>query len=543
MPDANPHDITREIPAPGIVPTHASDATTDFSIRDEDRVRPGSHVVKHQGETLGNYDILAELGRGGMGVVYKAFDRKLGRLVALKVILSGGHASSTERQRFQFEVEAAARLQHPNIAQVYEVGENNGQPYMAMEYCAGGTLDAQLRDQPQPAREVAQMVATLADALHHAHEAGIVHRDIKPANVLLGADGSPKVVDFGLAKRLDGSGGVTQTGAIMGSLGYMAPEQAAGRTRDANPATDVYSLGAVIYKMLTGRPPFHGLTDLETINSIVARDPVSIRSLQPRVPMDLVTICHKCLEKNPARRYATAAELAADLRRYLAHLPIKARPLGPLERSWRWVRRHPGLSLLIGAGLTTLILVAGCLGWSAYRSYCLINDVHTVLKPLQDLSGEIRYLDEVQTSSALLAATTGDPAWEARYHEHDAELSRVLKQAARLSPVAADTLADVDAANDELAAMERQAFDLVRQGRSAEALRLLQGTHFKEVKSRYGKLLDTFNDRIDAHEDAIIANAQKETEIFVILAASATIVVLLLFGAGGVLALRSLRKG
>lgn len=477
-----------------------------------------------------------------MGVVYKAQDRRLGRLVALKVILSGGHAGTSERQRFQIEVEAAARLQHPNIAQVYEVGEENGQPFMAMEFCPGGTLESQVRDKPQPAREAAQTVATLAEALHHAHMAGIIHRDIKPANVLLSADGAPKVVDFGLAKRLDGSDGFTQTGAIMGSLGYMAPEQAAGRTREATAATDVYSLGAVLYKLLTGRPPFHGPSDLETINSIVARDPVSIRSLQPRVPLDLVTVCHKSLEKNPARRYSSAAALAEDLRRFLGDQPIQARALGPIERSWRWARRHPGLSLVGVTGVVMLLLVAACLAWSSYRSFQLMDDVTEIQRPLQELSGRIKYLDEVLTSSALLAAATSDKAWEARYRTHDPQLEDALKEAVRLVPDGAQTLANVDAANTELVKMETEAFNLVHRGQATDALRLLSGTHYRELKNRYAEALTSFTTLLDARQAALLSQARAETQVFVILAAVASLVVVLLFLAGGWVGLRSFRR-
>lgn len=541
LPD--PNRTMDHTPSPPTQTAEMGGATTDFTdVADRAKPRPAANAGQPRTEKVGNYDILAELGRGGMGVVYKAQDRRLGRVVALKVILSGGHAGTTERQRFQVEVEAAARLQHPNIAQVYEVGEENGQPYMAMEFCPGGTLEARVSDKPQPPREVAQIVATLADALHHAHEAGIVHRDIKPANVLLSAEGTPKVVDFGLAKRMDGTDGFTQTGAIMGSLGYMAPEQAAGRTREATRATDVYSLGALLYKLLTGRPPFHGPSDLETINSIVARDPVSIRSLQPRVPLDLVTICHKSLEKNPARRYATGAALAEDLRRYLSDQPIQARPLGPAERALRWSRRNPGVSLLLVAGVTILLLVAACLAWSAYRSYRLIAEVNEVQRPLQELSGRIRFLDEVLTSSALLSASTGDPVWEKRYREHDPQLDEALKAAVRLAPSAAEPLAEVDSANTELVKMEHQAFDLVRQDRAADAMRLLTGSEYRALKKRYAESLGVFTGLLDKHQGELLSQARAETQVFVTLAAAASLVVLLLFIAGGWIALRAMRR-
>ncbi|MFO0809108.1 MAG: serine/threonine-protein kinase [Gemmataceae bacterium] len=519
-----------------------SDATAAFGSAGE-RVEPtaGAKSERLAGEKIANYDILAELGRGGMGVVYKAQDRRLKRLVALKVVLAGGHAGAAERLRFQVEIEAAARLQHPNIIQVYEVGEEDSRPFMAMEYCPGGSLDERIQDQPQPPREAAQMVATLADALHHAHRAGIVHRDIKPANVLLSDDGIPKVADFGLAKRLDEADGLTQTGAIMGSLGYMAPEQAAGRTREATPATDVYSLGAVLYKMLSGRLPFHGPSQLETINSIVTRDPVSIRVFQPRLPQDLATICHKCLEKKPAGRYASAAALAEDLRRYLADQPIQARPLGPVERAWRWARRHPGLSFVLLAGVTMLLVVGTCLAWSSYRSYRLIADVNQVQRPLQELSGRIRYLDEVLTSSALLASATGDASWKDRYDASISPLDAALAEAVRLAPEARQRLTDVETANEELVAMETEAFERVQHAKAKDAWQILNGARYRAAKQRYADALRSFIAHLDERQEILLAQARVETQAFVALAVSTALVILLLFVAGGWVVVRSLR--
>ncbi len=518
-------------------------ATTDFS-RTSDADPPLVEIPPEppSGESIGNYDLLAELGRGGMGIVHKAQDRRLGRLVALKVILAGGHAGSKERQRFQIEVEATAKLQHPNIVQVYEVGEEGGRPFMAMEYCPGGSLEDQIRDQPQPPREAAQLIATLADALHQAHQAGIVHRDVKPANVLLAANGAPKLADFGLAKSLNDEDGLTQTGAIMGSLGYMAPEQALGRTRDATPATDVYSLGALLYKLLTGRPPFQGPNQLETINSIAAADPVSIQVLQRRVPQDLVTICHKCLEKSPARRYATAAALADDLRRFLADEPIQARPLATVERAWRWAKRHPGPTFVLLAGVAMLLLVAVCLAWSSYRTYRLMAEVNEVQRPLQQLSGRILYLDEVLTSSALLASATGDSQWHKRYDDHVKELDAALQDAVRLAPGAERPLADVEAANAELVTAETSAFESVQLGQAPEAWKLLNSTEYHAAKLRYSDALTSFIAHLDAHQHKLLAQAAAETQIFVVLAAIAAIVILLLIVVGGWGALRLLRR-
>jgi WD40 repeat protein/serine/threonine protein kinase len=283
------------------------------------------------------YEVLGELGKGGMGIIYRARQVRLNRLVALKMILRAEHAGAEDRRRFQAEAEAVARLQHPNIVQVYEVGEHQGLPYFSLELCGGGSLEERLAAGPWEPEPAARLVEALARAVQAAHAAGIVHRDLKPANVLLAADGTPKITDFGLAKRL-GEAGKTQTGRIMGTPGYMAPEQAEGR-KDVGPAADVHALGALLYHLLTGRPPFVGATWRETLLRVAADDPLPVQQLRPGAPADLATICHKCLEKEPPRRYTSAAALADDLRRFLDGDPISALPLG--EREWleRWARR------------------------------------------------------------------------------------------------------------------------------------------------------------------------------------------------------------
>jgi serine/threonine-protein kinase len=287
------------------------------------------------------YELLDELGRGGMGVVYKARQVGLDRVVALKMILAGGHASAEELDRFRREAEAAARLQHPNIAQVYEIGEVGGLPYFSLEYCPGGTLAAQLRGTPLPPARGAALVEQLALAVHFAHGHGVVHRDLKPANVLLVEDGSPKVADFGLAKRLDGVTCGTATGAVLGTPSYMAPEQASGEAKRIGPAADVYALGAILYECLTGRPPFKAATAVDTILLVLEHEPVPPSRVNAHTPRDLVTVCLKCLEKDPAKRYATAADLAEDLRAFRECRPIRAKPCGRLERAVKAALRHP----------------------------------------------------------------------------------------------------------------------------------------------------------------------------------------------------------
>jgi tetratricopeptide (TPR) repeat protein/tRNA A-37 threonylcarbamoyl transferase component Bud32 len=314
-----------------------------------------------EGATVPGYEVLGELGRGGMGVVYKARQTALKRYVALKVLTAGSHAGAQQRVRFRQEAEAVARLQHPHIVQIFEVGEKDGQPYFAMEYVPGCTLSQKLSGTPVAARQAAELVATLAQAMEYAHRRGIVHRDLKPANVLLTPEGQPKVTDFGLAKQLDDEQGQTQSGAVMGTPSYMAPEQAAGKSKDIGPAADVYALGAILYEMLTGRPPFKAETPLETMRQAVTEEPVAPSRLQSKVPRDLETICLKCLHKEPARRYASALDLAEDLRRFRAGEPIQARPVGRLEKALKWAKRRPAVAALWAGGLLALLLTGA--GW------------------------------------------------------------------------------------------------------------------------------------------------------------------------------------
>jgi len=311
------------------------------------------------------YEILGELGRGGMAVVYQARQLQPNRIVALKMIRAIEHAGPTERLRFQIETEAVARLQHPHIVQLYEAGEVRGQPFFSLEFCDGGTLAQQWKKQRPSPREAAGLIETLARAMHYAHLRGVVHRDLKPGNVLLaGAERVAKITDFGLAKRIDAEAReVSQSGMIMGTGAYMAPEQAAGKVRDTGPSADVYALGALLYECLTGRPPFEGPQHVVLV-SVLNDEPVPPSRLGAKVPADLETICLKCLSKEPARRYASAEELANDLRRFQAGEPIRARAVGAAERTWKWARRRPALAALLGVvllalvGLTALSVVA-----------------------------------------------------------------------------------------------------------------------------------------------------------------------------------------
>jgi serine/threonine protein kinase len=323
--------------------------------------------------SLPGYEILAPIGRGGMGVVYKARQQSLNRAVALKQLRAGSERAFA---RSRVEAEALARLPHPNIVQIHEILVQEGRAYLALELIEGGSLDDKLTGKPQPARETAELIETLARAVHYAHLHGIVHRDLKPANILLRLhpgepaaqpDGSgrsasyigtvpytPKIADFGIAKQLADDAGATREGDVLGTPCYMAPEQAGGRGEDIGPATDVYSLGVILYEMLTGRVPLQGATTLDTLLLVRSEEPVPPRRLQPRIPRDLETICLKCLEKQPAHRYASAANLADDLRRFLSGKPIRARPTPVWERTWKWAKRRPAVAALSAA----VVLVA-----------------------------------------------------------------------------------------------------------------------------------------------------------------------------------------
>jgi serine/threonine protein kinase len=307
-------------------------------------------------KTVAGYEILGVLGRGAMGVVYKARQRGLNRLVALKMILSGTHASEHELGRFRTEAEAVARIQHANIVQIYEVGEEEGRPFFSLEYVDGGSLERKIKGKPQSPVDAARLVHALATGMDCAHRANVIHRDLKPANILLAADGTPKITDFGLAKRLEDESGQTHSGSILGTPSYMSPEQAEGRNEEIGPLADVWSLGAILYELLTGRVPFQAPTILETIWQVRMREPVAPTELQPKVPRDLETICLKCLQKDRNKRYASSGALAEDLRRFLNNEPILARPVSQWERTWRWCKRNPSLAITGAIALALLII-------------------------------------------------------------------------------------------------------------------------------------------------------------------------------------------
>jgi tetratricopeptide (TPR) repeat protein len=311
---------------------------------------------------FGDYELLEEIARGGMGVVFRARQVSLDRQVAVKLLRDGTLANADEVRRFRAEAAAAASLHHPNIVAIHETGEHEGQQFLAMELIVGRNLAEATQAGPLPAREAAALAVIVAGAVQHAHEHGVLHRDLKPSNVLVDVRGAPHVTDFGFARRMDGDSSLTLSGQVLGTPGYLPPEQAAGRSREVTPASDVYGLGALLYHLLTARAPFVGESPALVLRQVEEQEPVSPRLLNPAVPRDLETLTLKALAKDPARRYGTAAELAAELGRFLRGELILARPVGPAERLWRWTRRNPALAtLLVIAGL----LAAAVVGVSA----------------------------------------------------------------------------------------------------------------------------------------------------------------------------------
>lgn len=324
------------------------------------KARPTDPAASDESSYFGDYRLLNEIGRGGMGVVYKARQESLNRTVALKLILAGQLASEQDLQRFHAEAEAAANLDHPGIVPVYEVGENSGQHYFSMGFVEGESLAERIADGPLPPAEAAECIAKLAQAVAFAHDRGVIHRDLKPANVLLDASDQPKVTDFGLAKQVEGGSELTATGQVLGTPSFMPPEQASGQINEITSRSDVYSLGAVLYAALTGRPPFQAANAIDTLMQVLEREPVSPRVLNANVPQDLATVCLKCLEKEPRKRYASAADVADELGRYLRGEPIVARQISTIDRAWRWCRRKPAIASLSAA--VVLATVAGLVG-------------------------------------------------------------------------------------------------------------------------------------------------------------------------------------
>ncbi len=484
-------------------------SAANFSSDDTMRAKRPERAADHSWPRFPGYEIEAELGRGGMAVVYQALQSGLNRTVALKVILAGALAGKSDRERMRREAEAVARLRHPNVVQIYDIGEHEGCLYLSLEYICGGSLDSRLTFHPLAPGEAAGLVRQLAGAIQAAHDVGIIHRDLKPANVLLDGDGTPKVTDFGLAKQRDETFQLTATGTAAGTPSYMAPEQVLPEPEKIGPATDVYGLGCILYECLTGRPPFAGPTTLETMRQVVDDEVASVRRPQGAVPRDLETICLKCLEKDPAKRYASAQKLADDLTRFQAGEPIDARPSGPVDRAWRWARKHPVVPLLASTLGLMILVVAGLMAWSTYHAYRVAGHLRERELHLHGLRGTLLRLDQAQARYADLAAATGDPAWEDRHRNSAEEADRHRTDAARSAPELTDA-AGLLSAGEEVTARERDAFELIRKGRAAVAWQLLQSDEHHRIREKYASAVGRFADRVDEEADAELREVQTE---------------------------------
>ncbi len=411
------------------------------------------------------YENLGLIGKGGMGIVYKALQCRANRLVALKMIRGGADLQPDQLERFRFEVEAAALLRHPNVVQIYEVGEADGRPFFSLELLEGGTLKEKLAAAPIPPRPAAGLLAEIARAIDAAHIAGIIHRDLKPSNILFDSLGTPKITDFGLAKRLESDAGQTVSGQVVGTPSYMAPEQARGDKSAVGTAVDIYALGAVLYEMLTGSPPFRGATPSDTIQLVINQEPVSPSRLQPRIPRALETICLKCLAKEPSRRYATAGELADDLGRFLAGELILARPAPAWERAANWAKRKPATALSATLALIGAVAIAFAAAW-----YGEVRRADRLFQYGQDMAQRQKAADDVARSAELKASGDLD---EARL------ILKTLLARLQAHPRLGDLRGRVDA---ELAVVERRRTELTtRQASLAE---------FKANLGRFRRLRD-----------------------------------------------------
>jgi TolB-like protein/Tfp pilus assembly protein PilF/predicted Ser/Thr protein kinase len=389
---------------PGRVDDPARDETDDAAAGHNKKTARAAELL---GE-LGDYELLEEVGRGGQGVVFRARQKSLNRTVALKVINLGQWASKAHLKRFRLEAEAAARLEHPGIVPIHEVGERDGSCYFSMKFVEGGQLDEVARREPMPIRRAVELIAKVARTVHYAHDHGILHRDIKPGNILLDAKGEPHLTDFGLARLVETESSVTQTLDVLGTPSYMAPEQAVGNNAAVSGATDVYGLGAVFYQLLTGQPPFAGGATYETIKLLLDTEPKQPRLLNPKIDRDLSTICLKCLEKAPKRRYSSALALAEDLERWLKHEPIQARHTGVFARGKKWVRRNPSIAVMAAL----LLALAVPLGVIIWRSEFVRQPITTgiAVLPFESLSEqkeEAAFADGVQDDILTKLAKIG----------------------------------------------------------------------------------------------------------------------------------------
>jgi hypothetical protein len=449
---------------------------------------------------VGDYELLSEIARGGMGVVFKARQLSLNRLVALKMILAGQFASAADVARFRQEAENAATLDHPHVVPVYEVGEHQGHQYFSMKLIEGTSLTAAIAELRRDPRRAARLLATVADAVHHAHQRGVLHRDLKPANVLLDAAGQPHVTDFGVAKRVASTNRITRSGALVGTPAYMAPEQAAGK-RDLTIGADVYSLGAILYKLLTGHPPHQGETPLDTALKVIADEPVPPSKLEPRTPADLETICLKCLEKDPGKRYATASDLADELRRFVEGRPVMAWPVGRFERAVKCVKRNPALAASLATVVGVLLTASTVFAWFGIDAH---NKETAAVAARNDLAKKNTALEQSQDKlEGALARTWLTPLAGTGGPFNDAEISAFTQDASHRNERLAERFL-TEALSD------RQGIRRLRS-RAACALHAAVGLdreRRQEVEQRLVRALKAADLPDESHTDLALAAAE-----------------------------------
>ncbi len=455
------------------------------------------------------YEILDELGEGGMAIVYLAKQLRLNRLVALKM-LHAGSIGPINAVRFEKEAEMVASLQHPNIVQIHDVGHTGERLYLALEYMPGGSVDVKWDGRPQPPDEVGRLVATVARAVHHAHENGILHRDLKPANILIARDGTLKITDFGLAKQTDAPVRLTDTGLMVGTPCYMAPEQVWPKPEDIGPTTDVYSLGCIFYEGLTGRPPHVGKTCLDTLRQVTDRDPIPVRRLNPSVPVALETICLKCLEKSIQNRYASATELAEDLDRYFVGKPLQAKPLGHFERGLRWSKQHGTLVALSLSLSLAVVAVVLAMAWSTYHAYRVAGALRDREFRLHGLGAKLRQLSADAGKAVSIAAAANEPGRLVEYYSLEEEHATTLADAVFLAPGPAEN-ANLVAATDRVRTLRERTAKNVALGDAKLGWSLIDSPAYARMRTDYAVAVDAFSTQVDAAADAELRSVRAET--------------------------------
>jgi len=506
-PDGSTDDVTASY--------HDEGATLSFKLdsrfEDPERTLPPSPEEGTEGTPrVAGHVILGILGEGGMGIVFKARHLRLDRLVALKMIRAGAGTRSQIVERFEAEARAVAGIKHPNIVQIFEIGEHEGQPYFSLEFLGGGNLAKKIGGKPQPVAEAARIVEVLARAIQvaHQHEKKIIHRDLKPANVLLDVDGTLKIADFGLVKELEGESGRTNTGSILGTPSYMAPEQARGESKAVGPAADQYALGAILYELLTGRPPFHGPSAFDTLEMVRNKEPVPPSRLQPKMHRDIETICLKCLEKDPARRYPDVGALAEDLRRFQTGEPIVARPVSNPERLWRWCLRNKRVAALAATvALLLILVVAGSVG-AAYTINLKNQALNVANSKAEERRIEAESKQKIAETAQRLAQTAARAAIDQNRSVVDADtnLTGLLLEKLRYVPAIQDVRGQLlDEAIKSLTAAAEGMTNLPRrrlgpQGRGAQLEVGGQGTSADRRPLPHATTDRGCNGAISAHE-------------------------------------------